>query len=82
MGCLVLQDGSVLRGRPFGAAGAAAAGEVGECGRAGPDRDQVRDGSGCRGAARARRASPAGEGPGTGTPPPPLGALPWDRSGG
>ncbi|KAM7117883.1 multifunctional protein CAD isoform 3-T3 [Ciconia maguari] len=28
MGCLVLQDGSVLRGRPFGAAGAAAAGEV------------------------------------------------------
>lgn len=34
MGCLVLQDGSVLRGRAFGAA-AAAAGEVGECGRAG-----------------------------------------------
>uniref|UniRef100_A0A8D0F929 Carbamoyl-phosphate synthetase 2, aspartate transcarbamylase, and dihydroorotase n=1 Tax=Strix occidentalis caurina TaxID=311401 RepID=A0A8D0F929_STROC len=28
MGRLVLQDGSVLRGRPFGAAGAAAAGEV------------------------------------------------------
>lgn len=31
MGSLVLEDGTVLRGRPFGATGTAAAGEVGEC---------------------------------------------------
>lgn len=35
MGRLVLQDGSVLRGRAFGATGAAASGEVGECRGAG-----------------------------------------------
>uniref|UniRef100_A0A8C5NNS2 Carbamoyl-phosphate synthetase 2, aspartate transcarbamylase, and dihydroorotase n=1 Tax=Junco hyemalis TaxID=40217 RepID=A0A8C5NNS2_JUNHY len=47
MARLVLQDGSVLPGRPFGAVGAAAAGEVGECGR----------GPGCRGAAREREGA-------------------------
>lgn len=44
MGRLVLQDGSVLRGRAFGATGTAVSGEVGECGGTGCGK-----GAGCAG---------------------------------
>lgn len=75
MARLVLQDGSVLPGRPFGAVGAAAAGEVGECvrGRAGPGRDVV----GRRGKERERGMRP---GPGTSSAGP-LRGRGWDRTG-